>query len=261
MAENRNNSSKKEAGAPSAQAVENYSLDVTRTSAIDEVESARILFNEGLIDEAKKRLFRVLTQIPKYEPARKLLAQIDEVELKKLFQHQPTHRRAPPTEDIDAVLATLDRDLGLALEHSEDAAPENWHTEVVGGKILSPRELYDLGIAFHQMGFYTDALRELRRAEKKIRIENSFLDSLGISVVALTAEILTLIGRAYEARAYLEPILTEPDLKHEDKLCLYYEMAIAEDSLHEKARAQSWYQKIMSFDPHFRDVAHRVRQK
>ena len=80
-----------------------------------------------------------------------------------------------------------------------------------------------------------DTIRELKRAEKKIRIEESFLGELGISAVALHADALVKLGHSFQAKIYLEPILVEPDLLHEQKIILYYTMGLAEQALEDKS--------------------------
>jgi tetratricopeptide (TPR) repeat protein len=114
-------------------------------------------------------------------------------------------------------------------------------------------------VAFYEMGCFGDVLRELKRAEKKIRIEESFLGELGVSVVALYAQTLVKLGQAFQAKVYLEPILIEPDLLHEQKTILYYTMGLAEQALDEKKNAKAWFQKVAMTDPDFKDVQQRIR--
>ena len=119
--------------------------------------------------------------------------------------------------------------------------------------------LFDLAVAFYEMGCFGDALRELRRAEKKIRIEESFLGELGVSVVALYAQTLVKLNQPFNAKIYLEPILLEPDLPHEQKIILYYTMGLTAQALEEKSNAKGWFQKVVASDPDFKDVQQRIR--
>lgn len=238
-----------------------FSLVETRLLPEDEVESARILLREGLVEESKRTLYRILTRKPDYRPAIDLLKQIETLELKELFREDgsgSSHKRLTAIEDVDALIDSLDRDLGLGLKtESESNQKELWNASAVD---LDSKARFDLGVAFYEMGCYADALRELHRAEKKIRIEESFLGETGLASVSLIAQCLVSLDRAFEAKAYLEPILIEPDLKHEDKLGLYYVMGLAEQALGQPKNALGWYQKINHSDPEFRDVQIKIRQ-
>ncbi len=240
-------------------------LDKTKVLPEDEIESARILMNEGLVEEAKKTLYRVLARKPELRGAHELLKKIEAIELKELFSESPTDpsQKAKTTnEDINGVIDQLDRDLSLGLNEASDAIAkkEIWNalSDSQAGE-LDAKARYDLGVAFYEMGCFLDALRELQRAEKRIRMENTFLDETGLAVVTLSAQCLIDLGRAFEAKAYLEPVLTEPDLKHEDKLGLYYAMALAEQSLGNTKNALNWYLNISGTDPDFRDVQLKMR--
>ena len=218
--------------------------------------------NEGLLDEAKKTLFRVLAHHPEFRPAQVLSKQLEDLEFKEVFK--PLRHPEPKTvfEDSHRVIEELERDLGLELESRTQASlQEQWVAQPASvGAALTAVELYDLGIAFYEMGCYSDALRELNRAEKKIRIQETFLGDLGVAVVALSAQCLIHLGRAFEAKAYLEPIMIEPDLKHEDKLPLYYASGWAEQELGNEKSALNWFKRVAETDDEFKDVNARIAQ-
>jgi tetratricopeptide (TPR) repeat protein len=212
-----------------------------------------------LIEEAKKTLFRLLATQPKFKPAQELLKKVEEIELKDIFKESRSVKRPIPVEDIEAVIESLDRDLNLGIADAEQTA-QLAEPQWTNSENLSAREFLDLGVAYFEMGCYADALRELQKAEKKVRIEESFLGETGLAAAALIARCLLLLERAYEARAYLEPILIEPDLKHEDKIILYYEMGVAEQDLGNLKAALSWFEKVSESDFEFKDVSYRLRQ-
>ena len=229
----------------------------------DELESAKILIQENLYDEAKHVLFRLLTRTPDTQSfdnrrARELLKKIEEIEMKELYSKPSRSKTKVILEDQDAVISKLESDLQLNVgdEKRSSMDDEQW---IVRGVPSSAKELFDLSIAFFEMGCFADALRELQRAEKKIRIENSFLGELGVSIVALTGQTLIQLGQAFNAKIYLEPVLLEPDLPHEQKVILYYTMGLIEQSLDDKTSARGWFQKVVVSDPDFKDVQQRIR--
>ena len=232
------------------------SLDPTSLSITSEVESAKILFSEGLHDEAKKVLFQVLLQQPDHPKARALLNQILAKEEKALFESSTRTVAKTVVDNPSDVLKKLNLDLELNLDLNDfDPEKENW---IAKGE-LNPRERYDLGVAFSEMGCYLDAIRELRLAERRIRLEQTFLGELGVSVVTLYAECLVHAGRAFEAKTYLEPILSEPDLKHEEKTGLFYVMGLVEEALGQRASSRGWFQKVVDSNLHFKDASFRLK--
>jgi tetratricopeptide (TPR) repeat protein len=236
------------------------SFEVTHTIPEDEVESARILMREGLAEEAKKTLYRLLAHQPQFSPALKLLKQIQDVELKALFEPDrrmagPRKKPTPRYEPPEQVIEKLERDLQLDPEMEVQGDAERW----VVSQEVPHRERVDLAVAFFEMGCFADALRELTKVEKQIRVEKTFLGEEGVAVVAMIAQCLVQLNRAFEAKSKLEPILTETDLRHEDKLTLYYCMGLAEQALGHSEIALGWYQKISESDLDFRDVRVRIK--
>jgi tetratricopeptide (TPR) repeat protein len=229
----------------------------------DDLESARILIQENLLDESKRILFRMLTRISdtnsiSYRRAREMLSQIVKIELDELMNKAPRGKRTPRVEDPTRLIHSLEKDLSMEPIDSEMPIMEVEQWSVVGER-LPARELLDLAVAFFEMGCYGDAIRELKKAEKRIRIEETFLGELGVSIVALQAQALIELGQPFDARIYLEPILLESDIPHEQKIILYYSMGLAEQALENKISAKAWLQKVKDTEPNFKDVEQRLR--
>lgn len=229
----------------------------------DDLESARILIQENLLDESKRILFRMLTRISdtnsiSYRRAREMLSQIEKIELDELMNKAPRGKRTPRVEDPTRLIHSLEKDLSMEPIDSEMPIMEVEQWSVVGER-LPAREHLDLAVAFFEMGCYGDAIRELKKAEKRIRIEETFLGELGVSIVALQAQALIELGQPFDARIYLEPILLESDIPHEQKIILYYTMGLAEQALENKISAKAWLQKVKDTEPNFKDVEQRLR--
>jgi tetratricopeptide (TPR) repeat protein len=229
----------------------------------DELESARILIQENLYDEAKRVLFRLLTRIHdpqsfNYRRTKEMLNKIESIEMNDLMNKNSRIKPDKNPEDTTSLITQLERD--LQLQNFEDEVTSLDQEQWTVSEIPSTAQgLFDLAVAFYEMGCLGDALRELKRAEKKIRIEESFLGELGVSVVALQTQTLIKLGSAFKAKVYLEPVLMEPDLLHEQKIILYYSMGMVEQALEEKNTAKGWFQKVADFDPSFKDVQQRIK--
>lgn len=236
-----------------------FSLEVTRVSLTEDVQTARILFQEGLLEEAKKTLYQILLRSPGYTRAQELLQQIRAVEEKDLLLERPISRNKPPPPpkiNSDELIAKLTRDLDLPLDEMEiDGTKPYWSEPQVS---ISSQESYDLGVAYFLMGFYYDSIRELDRTIRSVRTEQTVLGDLGLSAVVLKAESMLLMGDGFGAKLFLEPVLVEPEIPHENKAPLFYVMGRIEEMLGERTSARGWYSKTIILEPHYRDVDMRI---
>jgi len=236
-----------------------FDIQVPKPSAKDEVESAKILMQEGLLDEAKRLLHRVLISNPNYSRANQMLKEIQKIELDHLLNRSSNSsggRRK--IENPDEVIRKLESDLEIELSRKGsdfDPARENWNPI----EALSIQGAFDLAVAFFEMGCFRDAVRELDGALRRVRQEQSSLDEVGIAIVVLQAECQIELDEAFEAKVFLAPILNEPELSHEAKLPLYYLAGRAEQALGYRAEAKAWYEKVIGIDPLFRDTHFRIR--
>jgi tetratricopeptide (TPR) repeat protein len=232
------------------------SLKPEKPTLEDDLESARILFSEGLLEEAKRTLHRMLLVQPNYKRGRDLLDQILKHELEHLYDAAPRAQAKVVVESPDEVIRRLEGDLGLLEGDSVlEAGNENWKH----GTDLDARSSLDLGIAFFEMGCYRDAARELQGTLRLVRQSSSELGELGLSAVALYAESLLLLEEAFDAKMLLEPPLSDTGLRHEDKTALYYLMGRVEERLGHRDQAKGWYGKVVQSDPGFRDAEFRMR--
>jgi tetratricopeptide (TPR) repeat protein len=233
------------------------SLAPERPSLEDDLASAKILYSEGLLEEAKRILYRMLLHSPHYRKGRELLEQISKYEIEHLY-HSPIRAQGKVAlEDPDEVVRRLESDLGLEepTSGSVDSGIEIWKHSVD----LDARSSLDLGIAFFEMGCFRDSGRELRHTIRQVLQETSTLGEVGLSATALLAESLILSGEAFDAKMVLEPVLSDVELLHEEKTSLYYLMGRAEECLGHPGSAKGWYRKVLETEPSFRDAEFRLR--
>ncbi len=238
-----------------------FSIQADAPTLEEDLASAEILFQESLVEEAKKLLHKMLMVRPGFPQALDLLKKIHDSEVSALLKVGPNPSPKPGGfEDPEAVIRRLEKDLCIQIEgggREFDASVENWrHPEV-----QDPLQAFDLGVAFFEMGCYRDAIRQLTDAVRKIRVTQSSLGEHGVAAAALSAESMIALGEAYEAAAWLTPMLNELDLSHEKKIPFFYLMGRAEELLNHRIEAKSWYQKVMEVDPLYRDVPFRIRIK
>lgn len=232
------------------------SLAPEKPSLEDDLESAKILFSEGLLEESKRVLYRMLLHSPQFRKGRELLAQIQKHELEKIHDSHPRTASKSVTEDPDDVIRRLEGDLGI---NSDSAGPDPSLETWAHPSDLDAQSHLDLGIAFFEMGCFRDAERELRAAVRQVLQSSSELGETGLSATALLAESLILLGEAFDAKMLLEAPLSDAGLMHEDKTAIYYLMGRAEEALGHPASAKGWYGKVLQAEPFFRDAEFRNR--
>jgi tetratricopeptide (TPR) repeat protein len=250
----------------------------------DAMKSAEILFAEGLLEDGKRMLHTVLRHDPNYLPAKQLLREVQERELKQWLSTSPSPRsnrlpqvdqQTPPTSaEADSLLEKLDRDLGLGLLTSEPTHPdpvsglslfENTRDlEAYARSLdkelssLSPKERMDIGIGFYEMGLYLIAERQFRAA---LRVADArSLADIRLGASFLLAETLLASNQPFEAARVLETIISDADLGSSDKIHFVYLLALAQEKTGKMDLAALCYHKILEVDPQYRDVRDRLKR-
>ncbi|MEO7163283.1 MAG: hypothetical protein ABI041_10225, partial [Bdellovibrionia bacterium] len=252
----------------------------------DLLHSAKILVDEGLVEDAKKILHQILIVDSTNKAALEALGGIQKEELKYLLREDPTPQRKRPLErnpqvkakvqelDPEELMRKLDQDLGLGIfaqnvpvalasDLSLFQNPEEMEAftlklekNLAGGNI---QDWVDLGIAFLEMDFYQIAVRLFTGACRKI--DSEVLGEQSVSATGLLALALILLGRPFEAISKLQPLLRDVEIKADQKVELYYLMGRTYESLKKMDIALHFYQQVMKIDARYRDVEYRVRNR
>ncbi len=244
----------------------------------DQLESARILMNEGLLEEAKKVLRKIILADPHHVGARQRLDEIHEAELKQIFGSEDRRRRIlgddadaalsgeSPAENADDVMRRLNRDLALGMLEEDIEQPllaelslfqnademEKFVARVDRDLAnAKPSDRIDMGIAFLEMGFYEFAARQFRVAAQE--------PSVVTQASALLAHALIASGRAFDATLVLETVIMDSELKPEEKIDFLYLMGRAHERLGQRSVALAWYRQAYELDPKYRDVNERIQ--
>jgi tetratricopeptide (TPR) repeat protein len=255
---------------------------ITADQIQDQIQSARILMGEGILEEAKRVLRRILLFATGEIEAKQLLEEIHEIELKQIFgeaenpRRRIRRRREPEAAEVraDSVMRELDRDLrlGLFAEDGSDSAAielslfeDRRALDIFGDKMdrdfaASPAsERLDLGIAFMEMGLYSLAVRHFYAAMHRLRFEGPESQALLISATGLLGNALILGGRAFDATLAMQTVLSDSEVVAENKLDLMYLMGRANQALGKDQLAAQWYHQAAEIDPHYRDIQERLR--
>ncbi len=231
----------------------------------EQLENAKILINEGLIEEGKKTLRDLLLRSPDNLIVRKLLDEIHDQELEQLLHaspQRPARGHAPrpiASIDVDAVIDQLDRDLGLGLGESASHLTPLFDLEGLqqAQSALPPEGQMDLGIALMELDELEAAARIFSDLQKAfLRADEPTLD--GIAAVCLQGTALSRMKRFHEAIECLEPVARDPGIEASWKLELYYLLGRAYERIGKESQALSWYAKCQELDPDYRDLKKRV---
>lgn len=239
-------------------------------SISDMLESAKILAGEGLMEDAKKILRKILFRDPQNVTAKQRLETIHDAEVKQLLnanaeltsdnikgakQIYPASR-----EELEFLLKGLEAD--LSLETESDQLKELFSSEQdliryqmsleVELQGCTSRDRLDLGIAFAEMGLLDVAIGQVRIAALDPDLE--------FSAIALIAQWLYEKDRAYDALSEIEPILSSADYQPHEKIPYYYLAAISNLRLGRKAQAIARFKLISDLEPEYRDVAERLKE-
>ncbi len=255
-----------------------------KVDVVELLESAEILRKEGFPRDAKKVLHQVLIRHPGHLRAQTLLADLQNAELKEILEDRDPVRSArisrdffSEEEDPDALLRKLDQELQLGLfrvlDHSEAILPEGYEdsgSELSENLIreveqkcsgLSVSDLTDLGIGFLEMELSQVATYLFTRASLELDPDHPEGQLLSRSIIGLLALSLLHQGRAYEAFFHLQPLVSDFEIRNEDKLELFYLLGRAYELMNKNSLAFEFYLQVWSIDPQYRDVERRLRKK
>jgi tetratricopeptide (TPR) repeat protein len=226
-----------------------------------QLQSASILMGEGMLEDAKKILRKILIADSHYVAARAKLDEIHQNELRQIFADEPMARFNKKNFladliDTRAVVRSLDHDLKLGIFSHEDRSDISAIDEFarkldVELADVSTCDRIDIGIAFLEMGLFRLANRQFRVATLDVECSRK--------ASALLAYGLILEGRAFDAILCIEPLLLEADITNDEKIEFAYLMGRANEDLHKVAEALRWYGKVCDVFHDYRDAGERMR--
>lgn len=218
----------------------------------DQIESARILQQEGLFEDAKKILRKILLAEPNRWEVKDLLSEIQDTEIKLLLSdsgYTPRKRRS-----TDIVLDTNVVSVEKMIQRLESDLKQVAATEeslLFPSTGLSARDSVDLGAAFLEMGLFKSARKVLETACKN--------EQERLGAFSLIAQSWIGDHKPYEATHLLEPILAETESTREEKLDLIYWMARSFELMQNDDLAIQWYEEVIELNPDYRDASERLK--
>lgn len=109
---------------------------------------------------------------------------------------------------------------------------------------------YDLGLAFHEMGLYDEAINAFRQAAED--------PERRVSCLILQGACLRDKGELQLAESALRALLALPALSVKDSCALKYELALTCTALGKSDEAWGLLGEVEQLDPAYRDVSARL---
>jgi tetratricopeptide (TPR) repeat protein len=240
-----------------------FALDEPVDSVDELLVNAKILMGEGLIDDAKATLRKVMKLDPGNLTARDRLAEIQSIEIKRLLGGEEAERPSflktrKKTEEKtpEELLLTLEKEIGPGKDpeselFGDEAGIQRFLKSVErASERASPQDRIDLGIGFLEMGLYEAAVRQFREASKDLE--------LGKKARGLLAFALLERGDAFDAMIELEALIADQEASAEEKIDFGYMAGLAQEKLGHYADAARWYRAVTGIETGYRDAQSRL---
>ncbi len=238
--------------------------------SIDELLlNSKILVSEGLLEDAKKTLRRVLRMEPTNLAARDRLEEIQKIEIKRLlgqdenvtgggFLRAKKKKNAPALDDGESVAIALERELGIQATAEERffGSDENRAEFVKNLEGLcagaSVQDRVDLGIGFLEMELHEVAIQMFRAALQA--------DPGDRRIRSLLATAWVAKGNGFEAIIEVEALVADQSAPPEEKVDYGYLAGRAQELLQNFELAARWYRAVLQIEPGYRDAEDRMRR-
>jgi tetratricopeptide (TPR) repeat protein len=248
-------------------------LSADTPSAPESVEelllNAKILISEGLLEDAKKTLRRVMRMDPGNLSARDRLDEVQKIEIKRLLGEDDHHstggflkvkkkKSEPALDDGESVAIALERELGIEPTTEERFFGKESERLAFTGNLellctnATSQDRIDLGIGFLEMEFYDVALYLFQSA-----VMSDPSDRRARSLVA-TAWVAK--GNGFEAMIEIENLVADQSAPPEEKVDYGYLAGRAQELLQNFEMAMRWYRAVLQIEPGYRDAEDRLRR-
>jgi len=263
--------------------IDSFDLEETPTpKSVDvstELEEVDFYLQQGLLDEAQEACERLLKYAPGNSSVQQRMEKIQQFRARHAGTEIPSESAAEgesqspspseaspePQAVVDAALSeekgrdeetlqdfdlSLGDDFDLELDVPELADSQRGVETEIGDE--DTESAYNLGIAYKEMGLYSDAVEQFDRSKSDpVR---------RVSSISLQAECYRSMQQYEKAEEVLTEGLGGPDLSMDDRIALYYDTGLLYEECDRHADALASYQVVEDKKPQFRDVGKKVAE-
>lgn len=244
-----------------------------------ELEEVDFYLQQGLLDEAQEACERLQKYAPDSSTVQQRMERIQQFRARHAGTEMPSESAAggeiqPPflsevspesQAEVDVALREekgrdeetlqdfdlyLRDDFDLELDVPELADSQRGVETEIGDE--DTESAYNLGIAYKEMGLYSDAVEQFDRAKSDpVR---------RISSISLQAECYRSMQQYEKAEEVLTDGLGGADLSMDERIALYYDTGLLYEECDRYADALASYQVVEDKKPQFRDVGKKVAE-
>ncbi len=230
------------------------------------LEEIDFYMQQGLLDEALDGCQRMNAQVPDNPDVQQRLerierfrqrqrAPVEEVVPPAAPQHQPASQSStsgqspfPAEESFLELNQSLQDGFDLDIDIPELADSQlGIETEIEDEDTESA---YNLGIAYMEMGLYSDAVLQFSKAQKD--------PTRKVASISMQAQCYQSMRQYEKAEETLTCGLSATDLSMDERIALYYETGLLYEECGRHADALASYQVVADNNPEFREVREKV---
>lgn len=213
----------------------------------DLMNQAKLCFQEGFWEDAKKHLRALLIQEPFHQPAKKLLETLLAQEWQRLYLNEEPSSHVTSVESPDQVLRTLEVDWKL---RPFQTSPEAFFFHALNLNEHTLSTWIDLGISFLMAQYFSSAIVCFQKAIHK---------APHFTTVLLLAWSYFWQAQEWQTIMVLEHFLKRehPPLRLEEEVEMHYLLGRAYEQVCDPDQAKLYFDKVMQAQPSYRDVPQR----
>ena len=229
------------------------------------LKSADILYQEGLFEESKKVLRRLLRENPSQVRARLKLKEILDREIESILSSHADEQISPcDVDESGDTLSALEKEFGISLGEDsfleQKQAIEEFRRSVQRQiSRLNSKEAMDMGIGFLEMGIGSIAGDLFKKVHRESFLGEKLNRSDYMSSTYLLAQSYLIQNLPLEAIGVLEKLLSNPEFDAAEKCEGAYLMGVANEDISQWLEALGWYEVAQTIDSGHRDVEHKTR--
>jgi len=156
-------------------------------------------------------------------------------------------RAATPSEDLSDLLEEEDAQI------ESESSIRNFADEITSDVEEDDfRSHYDLGMAYIEMGLYSDAVKELQISARSEQLQLQSLEMVGHCFLAMSNPRLAV--------KQLERGLEISQTSGGDSMGLHYNLGLAYEALEDMDKAREHYEEVYIVDVTFRDISDKMKK-
>lgn len=156
-------------------------------------------------------------------------------------------RAATPSEDLSDLLEEEDAQI------ESESSIRNFADEITSDVEQDDyRSHYDLGMAYIEMGLYSDAVKELQISARSEQLQLQSLEMVGHCFLAMNNPRLAV--------KQLERGLEISQTSGGDSMGIHYNLGLAYEALEDMDKAREHYEEVYIVDVTFRDISDKMKK-